>query len=181
MAGGTGGINHPAGCSRPCADTDTLGFALNMTGIARDAQIVTTDGHRPIQHLSSGDRIITRGQGAVTVRRIEQHSVVTRAIYILAASLSHSRPQSDSLLPSAQTVFIRDWRAKALGGRQALLLRAGDLVDGEFVRDLGLHPMTIYRVFCDAPQIIYADGLEMGTADALADCVPRQALLPNTF
>jgi hypothetical protein len=115
------------------------------------------------------------------VRRIEQRSVITRAIYVLAGSLSHSRPQSDSLLPSAQTLFIRDWRAKALGGREALLMRADDLVDGEFVRDLGMHPMTVYRVFCDAPHVIYADGLEMGTADALADCVPRQAFAPSSF
>lgn len=182
MARGTGGIDRLTGCcGSPGANTDPRGLAQGMTGIARGAQIVTTDGLRLIQHLAAGDRIITRGQGAVTVRRIEQRSVITRATYILAGSLSHSRPQSDSLLPSAQTVFIRDWRAQALGGRAALLLRAGDLVDGEFVRDLGLHPMTVYRVFCNAPQVIYADGLEMGTADAVAECVPRQAFKSSSF
>jgi hypothetical protein len=41
------------------------------------------------------------------------------------------------------------------------------LVDNEFIMDLGVKETTIYQVFCDGgPHILYADGLELGTADA---------------
>ncbi len=53
-------------------------------------------------------------------------------------------------------------------------MRAGDLVDHEFVRDLGFLPMTLYRVICDTPQVLYADGLELGTADARCDLLQPQ-------
>jgi hypothetical protein len=45
------------------------------------------------------------------------------------------------------------------------LVAARTLVDGEFIRDLGQQEHTLIQLFCDAPHILYADGLEVSTAD----------------
>lgn len=157
-------------------DRTVADFCLGLSGLLHNARVVTTSGIRTVQKLSAGDRIISRGNGAVTIKRIECLSIVTRAVYIVAGSLGHSRPEADTMLPTAQTVLIRDWRARAWSGQHALIQQAGDLVDGEFIRDLGLQPLTLYRIFCTAPQIIYADGLEMGTADMSAQARKRHLI-----
>jgi hypothetical protein len=40
-------------------------------------------------------------------------------------------------------------------------------VDGEYVRDIGLQAMTIYRLYCAGPQVFYADGMELASADSI--------------
>jgi len=63
-------------------------------------------------------------------------------------------------------ILIRDWRARALFNSDRALVAARALVDGEFITDLGKVETTVYQIFCDGPHILYADGLELGTADA---------------
>ncbi|MFK7746142.1 MAG: Hint domain-containing protein, partial [Roseobacter sp.] len=144
-----------------------------LPGIVADALIMTMRGACAIQDLRAGDRVITRGNGAVPVLQIEQQSVVARAVYVLASSLGHHRADRDTLLCAHQTVLVRDWRARVCAGVPEVLKYAGDLVDGEFVRDLGFQPMTLYRVFCAEPQVLYADGMELGSADSIPS-VPKQ-------
>lgn len=153
----------------PMRAVDTAAFDTSsslMCGVTSDARIVTLDGLRAVQDLRPGDRLVTRGAGAVPVRGIQQHSIVTRAVYILAGSLGHRQPDRDTLLPAAQSVLVRDWRARVFGKSDSMLVTARVLVDGEYVRDIGFMPLTLYRIYCDRPQIIYADGMELGTADA---------------
>lgn len=161
-AGRTTGTSHDAHPLRAvnAAAQETTG--TEICGIARDAKIVTMDGLRPVQYLRAGDRLVTRNHGAVRVRVIEQHSIVARAIYIIAGSLGHSQPDRDTLLPAAQMVHVRDWRAQIFGGSDSALVAARQLVDGEYVRDIGFMPLTLFRITYDRPQIIYADGMELG-------------------
>jgi hypothetical protein len=140
--------------------------ASPFSGLVSDARIFTSDGEFAVQHLRVGDRLITR-QGMIPITRIETFSLVTRAVYVIAGSLGHNRPDRDSFLSADQTVLLRDWRARAFGHAQEVLVPAKALIDGEFVRDLGMQPMTLHRIFCDGPQVIYADGMELGSADTL--------------
>jgi hypothetical protein len=137
----------------------------SVAGLVYNARIVTIRGLRPVQDLRAGDLVITRSSGVVAVERIEQQSLVTRAIYVIAGSIGHRHPKRDTLLPDGQPVLVRDWRARAFTGLAECVARADSLIDGEYVRDIGLHPLTLFRIYCARPQVLYADGMELGTAD----------------
>lgn len=173
-AGCDDGRLHPADQRASITPLPVVPNALNVTGFVHDARIITMRGQCRVQDLKHGDRVVSRDQGSVVIRRIEQVSCIARAIYVLAGSLGHIQQDRDSLLPAGQPVLVRDWRARTFGHGKAALMRAGDLVDHEFVRDLGFLPMTLYRVICDTPQVLYADGLELGTADARCDLLQPQ-------
>jgi len=144
-------------------------LCTGMTGITPGSSVMTLRGLRPVETLCPGDRVVTRSSGALPISHIERVSLVSRAVYILSGSFGHHQRDRDTLLPAAQCVLLRDWRAKVFTGQSTALLRARDLVDGEFVRDLGIIPMSVIRIFCATPQVIYADGMELGTAD-VAPC-----------
>lgn len=157
-------IRSTAGHSAKTAQTSPSPHMVS--GICAGAMVMTLHGLRPIQTLSSGDALVTRSCGAAPLLRVEEHYVVTRAVYVIAGSLGHYQLDRDTLLPAAQTVLVRDWRARFIGRADAMLVTAQELLDGEFVRDLGFVPMTLYRLICERQQVIYADGMELGTADA---------------
>lgn len=139
-----------------------------LSGICADAPVVTMAGIRKVQSLRPGDLLVTRSHNVVRLTRLEECSIVTRAVYVIAGSLGHYQADRDTLLPAAQTVLVRDWRARHIGGAETMLVAAKDLVDGEYIRDIGFMPLTLYRLICDQPAVIYADGMELGTADARA-------------
>jgi len=167
-AGRTTGRCHDANPIRAVDTAVCQAARTQMCGITADATVVTMDGLRRVRDLHAGDRLVTRNQGAVPLTSIEQHSIVTRAVYVIAGYMGHRQPDRDTLLPAAQTVHIRDWRARILGNTDGMLVTAQCIVDGEYVRDIGFVPLTVYRLYCERPQIIYADGMELGTAGALA-------------
>ncbi|QJF51528.1 Hint domain-containing protein [Roseobacter ponti] len=136
-------------------------------GLTHGTAVLTLHGQIPVQHLRCGDQVITRRRGSAVVQSIEVISIVARVVYVIAGSLGHTCRNRDTLLSAGQPVLLRDWRAKAFGGAGEALVRAGDLADGEFVRDLGQLPVTLYRIRCGEPAVIYAGGMELGTADCL--------------
>ncbi|GFE52326.1 hypothetical protein So717_40790 [Roseobacter cerasinus] len=133
-------------------------------GLIEGAQLLTLKGERAVESLRVGDHVLSR-RGAVPVMRIDVLSAVIPAIYVLAGSLGHSRTDRDALLSADQIVHLSDWRAAAFQGQTSALVRARSLVDGEFVRDVGQQLVTLYRLYCPSPQILFADGLELCTAD----------------
>ncbi len=154
------------------AETEDISISLHPTGILPGAVVLTLDGETPIETLRAGARVITRDQGAVMLRGITRQSVETYAVRILAGSLGHTRPERDVILPAEQPMLIRDWRAEALFGAPRAMMPARRLIDGEFVTDLGVQTLTLYRLEFDAPHVIYADGLELG-CDLVSDTAPK--------
>lgn len=150
-------------------------FERSSAGLVSGARILTLRAMQPVEKLRVGDSVITRARGAVRVTEIKTVSLVTRAVYIIAGSIGHYRKDRDALVAADQTVLLRDWRARALFGQKSALVRASALIDGEFVRDLGQQAITLHRIYCGTPQIIFADGLELGTADARA-CHPLRQM-----
>ena len=136
------------------------------TGLLQGSELLTLDGEIPVEFLSVGDKLITRDTGISKVLHIQRSTRAVHTIALAAGSLGHTRPDRDARLAGDQMVLIRDWRARALFRSDRALVAARTLVDGEFVTDLGEVETTIYQVFCDSPHILYADGLELGTADA---------------
>lgn len=115
----------------------------------------------PVEFLSRGDSLITRDAGIVRLERIAHRRTLTRAICFAAGSLGHTRPDRDLVLPAAQLVLIRDWRAQAMFGTTQALVRADSLVDDEFIRDLGIQKMHLHQLQFAAPHVVYAGGLEL--------------------
>lgn len=115
----------------------------------------------PVEFLSPGDGIISRDGGIVTLNQISCARRIVRAVRFAAGSLGHTRPEQDLLLPENQMVLVRDWRAEPLFGTAQAVVRAGDLVDGEFICDLGLQPMMLHQLHFARPYVIYAGGLEV--------------------
>ena len=136
------------------------------TGLIQGSLLLTLDGEMPVEFLSVGDKLITRDTGISKVVHIQRCRREVHTIALAAGSLGHTRPERDAHLAGDQMVLIRDWRARALFNSERALVAARALVDEEFITDLGLQDTTIYQIFCDGPHILYADGLELGTADA---------------
>lgn len=134
-----------------------------FAGICEGAPVLTDRGLRPVEALRPGDRVLTSA-GMQRLLRQRQFSRITRAVYVLAGTLGHGSHRRDSLLPAGQPVLLRDWRAMALRGKRHALIPVGELVDGEFLRDLGLMPMTFYHLHFERPGVIHADGLELACA-----------------
>ncbi|AXI47232.1 hypothetical protein C1J03_15170 [Sulfitobacter sp. SK012] len=157
--GRVGGQNPQAGRYQSYASLDT--------GLLRGAILLTLDGEIPVEFLSVGDKIITRDSGIAKVEHIQRSTRAVRTISFAAGSLGDTRPEHDALLAGDQMCLIRDWRAQGIFHVDRALVAARTLVDGEFITDLGYIEQTVFQLFCDGPHIIYADGLELGTADAM--------------
>jgi len=156
--GRVGGIDRHAGQFSHYAALDT--------GLVQGALILTLDGEMPVEFLSVGDKLITRDSGIAKIRHLQRSTRKVRRIALAAGSLGHTRPERDATLAGDQMVLVRDWRARALFHSERALVAARSLVDGEFITDLGEVETTLVQIFCDGPHILYADGLELGTADA---------------
>jgi len=136
--------------------------------LAPASMILTLDGTLPVEHLYPGDKVITR-HGARALVAIDR--VVMPAgtpIVEVTRNAFGGRPDRDVWLPAAQRVLIRDWRAKALYGQAQACVPAGQLADGEYVRHGQLDcEVTCFALRFGRPEILYADGLELASADPL--------------
>ncbi len=141
-------------------------YAVLDTGLLQGTMLLTLDGEMPVEFVSVGDKLITRDCGISKVTHIQRTTRAVHSIAFAAGSLGHTRPERDAMLAGDQMVLVRDWRARAMFNSERALVAARALVDDEFITDLGLIETTLYQIFCDGPHIIYADGLELGTADA---------------
>jgi hypothetical protein len=130
-------------------------------GLVAGTILLTADGEIPVEYLSPGDRIITRNAGMVALAAVRSVRSMAEAVAIAAGSLGHKRPHHNVMLPAAQMVLVRDWRAKALRGATQAVVPAGCLIDDEFITALGPREMTLVRLGFEAPHVVYADGLEI--------------------
>ncbi len=136
---------------------------IHSSGLCAGTVVLTLDGEMPIEHLSPGDRIITRDTGmavlvAITVRKTE-----TATVRIKAGSLGHNRPEGDMVVAPDTLIHIRDWRAQALYGQPSATVPARALIDGEFVAQQPQAQMHLYELVFDRSHIVYADGVEIVT------------------
>ena len=155
--GRVGGENPQTGQYAPYASRDT--------GLLQGTMILTLEGEMPVEFVSVGDKVITRDSGIARVEHIQRTKRRVHTISLAAGSLGHTRPERDANLAGDQMCLIRDWRAQAMFSSDRALVAARTLVDGEFIRDLGMQEQTLIQIFCDGPHILYAEGLELSTAD----------------
>ena len=133
-----------------------------MPGLAAGTVVLTLRGEVAVEELVPGDRVITRDAGAQTLRAVEAAAARVAPVRIAAGSLGHNRPGRDMAMGPGTRIHLRDWRAKALYGSARALVEAHRLIDGEFVTEERPRGLTLYALAFDAPQIVYADGVEVG-------------------
>ena len=134
----------------------------NLGGLCAGSTVLTLDGELPVEHLSIGDRIVSRTSGTTILRAIHVSEVMMTPIRIKAGSLGHTRPDRDMLVSPEAQLHIRDWRAEALFGTPSAMVPARRLIDGEFVAEETTRIVTLFTLVFDRPQVIYADGMEIG-------------------
>jgi hypothetical protein len=146
---------------------DDMGAGTPMA-IAPGTTVLTLDGALPVDHLYPGDRLVTR-HGARPLAALDRFTLAAGTpIVEIAKNALGGRPERDLWLPAGQRIVIRDWRAKALYGQAQVCIAAGQLVDGEFVRLSELaEDVTVYTLRFGRPEVFYADGLELASADPL--------------
>ena len=146
---------------------DDMG-ACSPVGLAPATTVLTLDGALPVEHLYPGDRVITR-HGARALAAIERVVFPAgMAIVEITRNALGGRPERDLWVPAAQRVLIRDWRAKALYGQAQACVPAAQLADGEYIRVAALAAeVTGFALRFGRPEVLYADGLELASADAL--------------
>ena len=130
-------------------------------GLVMGTRVMTIDGDLPVEHLCIGDRILTRaGVRALTSIsvRVERDMAMVR---VGASTLGHDRPADDALLPAAQMILVRDWRAKALYGAPQALVPAARLADGNLIRLQIVPEARVFTLGFGADAVIYASGLEV--------------------
>ncbi|WP_169052345.1 Hint domain-containing protein [Tabrizicola sp. YIM 78059] len=135
--------------------------ATTLTGVLEGTRIATMDGLLPVEYLQPGDRIVTRTGG----RKLLAISVLRRRamelVRVRGSVLGHGRPEEDLLLAPGQCLLIRDWRARALYGRDFAAIPAARLEDGEFVLREFHGQVRLYTLRFEEDAVIYAEGLEL--------------------
>lgn len=139
-----------------------------LAGLARGTRVLTLDGALPVEYLSPGDRVITRG-GARLLRGVRAGRVTGQMVRLRAGVLGMDRPEGELLLAPGTGVLIRDWRAQALYGAKQAVVPVRRLIDGDFIAAVGVQDLPVYALEFDAPQVIYAEGIEIEALPALVD------------
>lgn len=130
-------------------------------GFAAGSIVLTLDGEIPVEHLTVGDRVITRDSGMAVISDIHATKVTCEMVAVMAGSLGHTRPDRDSVFPADQPILLRDWRAQAMYGRPQALSTMRELVDGEFVRLCPPQELILWQIGFENSHIVYVDGLEI--------------------
>jgi len=143
------------------AQVPVLALRAKLSGIVTGTDVVTGDGLIPVEHLSAGDRVITRDGGMQRLAWVQSLLVTTFMVKIGVDALGHNRPEAPLMLPEGQRVLIRDWRAKALYGGTVVGVPAGRLADGTVIRRVGPRSLRLFRLGFERQHTIYAGGLEL--------------------
>jgi hypothetical protein len=133
---------------------------VTMTeGVLAGTAILTLTGKVPVQHLSIGDRVITRSgaRALVTLRCMCLPRV--ELVCISASTLGVEQPEEDMCVSTFQGIHIRDWRAKVVKGIEQGVASAKDLTDGQFIRMETHFGVCLYSLEFDNVEVIYADGI----------------------
>ena len=140
------------------------GTTAHTAGIALGTIILTLDGEIPVEHLSAGDRIITRDSGMAVLKAIHTQEITTRPYRISADRLGPGRPDVDTLVTADQPILVRGLLAKALFTTDNAMVPVSRLADGEYIAKCEEQTLRVYELEFDTPHVIYANGLELASA-----------------
>jgi hypothetical protein len=149
----------PTALTLPQVDTPVTSFVAQ--GMTAGTKVLTLDGELPVQFLAPGDRVITRS-GARRLTGVEVAVLRdARMVRVSASALGHDRPEADLFLAPAQRLVVRDWRARALYGRDIAIVLADRLCDGDYIRAETVAEVRVFTLRFETEEVVYAGGLEL--------------------
>jgi hypothetical protein len=114
-----------------------------LTGLGAGTPVLTLDGEIPVEHLTEGDRVVTRS-GARRLRRITAR-LVEGGFRVSPHRLGQGRPEAAVVLGPRQKILLRDWRARALAGGDTALMPVARLADGDYIAKVA-GPLRLWRL-----------------------------------
>ncbi|MEM8775119.1 MAG: Hint domain-containing protein [Pseudomonadota bacterium] len=145
---------------------------MRAAGCPADALVMTLDGLMPALQLNAGQRLLTR-DGVRKLLSVEMLDLRVECVWLAAGSLGPASPSQAALLPAQQRVFLRDWRAQMFGHGRAAMVPLAHLVDDDMIKRVGVKRLSLVRLRFNAPQVVYAGGLEL--ACATRETLPKAA------
>ena len=158
-------------------DTAISRFAeMACVSFARGTHITLASGEqRKIEDLKVGDRVLTRDDGAQSVRWIGQttlRAVGEFAPVVIRKGTLHN--ENDLMLSSDHRVFIYQREDHLGAGRAEVLVRVRHLINGDTVYQQDGGFVDYFQILFDDHQIIYAEGI--AAESLLIDPRTRRAL-----
>jgi hypothetical protein len=135
-------------------------------GVLLGTPILCLDGYIPVEYLTEGDKIITRS-GVCSLLNLDV-TVIEQANVVRISDPKRRGDASggDVVLCPEHPVYIRDWRAKVLTGKNTALVPALQLVDGIGLRAEMLQQARFFRLTFAQGVIFYAANHELGASSS---------------
>lgn len=147
-------------------------------GLLPGTLVRTAEGEMPVEFLLAGDIVLTR-KGPVELRGTS--TVMARDVDVVViqpgAPVAVAPLACAVIVPADQQVLVRDWRATILHGQSEMLTAAASLVDDVLVRRETRARQRLIRLHFDAPQVVWAGGVEVASARTRAPNVEVQRRL----
>ncbi len=150
-------------------------------------RLLTPYGPVAVEHLSEGDRVLTRDDGVQDIRWVGRRRMTgarlfampdLRPIRVRAGAIADRKPQEDLIVSPEHRLLLRGARARALFNTDEVLVAARDLVNDQSISVLrGVKEVTYIHLAFDQHQIVWANGMEAETFHP-ASCDP--AMLVDT-
>ena len=120
-----------------------------LAGIGADSPVMTPAGPVAAGRLRAGDRVVTYDAGTQRIAQVSARDVpLSSLLRIAPAVLDPKSTAPDLVVAAGQPLLIRDWRARAMFGRRAVLVAAARLADGAYIAPVqghGTRPQDILR------------------------------------
>lgn len=130
-------------------------------GMAAGSLVLTLDGALPVEHLTPGDRIVTR-RGLRSLRHVAARRVTPALLVrVPAGTLGHDRPERPLWLAADQPVVVTDWRARAIFGAPVVAVPVGRLADGVLLQRERAAEARLFTLHFDRPETVYAEGVQL--------------------
>jgi len=130
--------------------------------------ILTENGEVPVEHLKTGDRIVTKDSGLQTIRWIGSRRLDSidlalnpdfAPICIKKGAIDGEQPSYDLSVSPQHRICVSGWKLQVLFGLDTVLVAAKHLVNGEtIVQDTSVSEVSYFHILLDGHQIIYSNG-----------------------
>jgi hypothetical protein len=133
-------------------------------------RLLTPDGPRLVEHLSEGDKVATKDDGAQEIlwigsRRMSGarlHAMPElRPVRLRSGAIDGECPEPDLVVSPQHRIVLQGEIAHALFGTPEVLVTARDLVDDRGILiDRALQDVTYVHILLPRHQIVWANGVE---------------------
>lgn len=162
--------HNPAGVPLPAS-----GRGNRPLGLPAGTHVRTEGGEIPVEQLAAGDSVLTRHAGLQRLRAIGL--TIARDVEVMRlgpGALGRAAGARELVVPVAQQLVLRDWRAHELFGVDAAPAPAGALEGEPHVQREKAVEIHLFQLHFDRPQVIWANGVEL-TSTRIAAPHPRQS------